>query len=149
MAEDEAEQLPLSPREAAMPPRNEIPAKAKIGMPSPAPKAPQPPEAEWTPPPAPRPNYFEKMLPGESRNPPPPPGPELARDDSIPRVPEMDSEPAANEPHEDEIVPAAVLKAYKVKKMEFGPDYILPKPFDPRLIERIPAAIIKAVKKGK
>ena len=48
-----------------------------------------------------------------------------------------------------EKVPASVLKAYKVKKMEFGPDYILPKPFDPRLIERIPAAIIKAVKKGK
>jgi malate dehydrogenase (oxaloacetate-decarboxylating)(NADP+) len=48
-----------------------------------------------------------------------------------------------------EKVPASVLKAYKVKKMAFGPDYILPKPFDPRLIERIPAAIIKAVKKGK
>jgi malate dehydrogenase (oxaloacetate-decarboxylating)(NADP+) len=48
-----------------------------------------------------------------------------------------------------EKVPASVLKAYKAKKMEFGPDYILPKPFDPRLIERIPAAIIKAVKKGK
>ena len=48
-----------------------------------------------------------------------------------------------------EKVPASVLKAYKVKKMAFGPDYILPKPFDPRLIERIPAAIVKAVKKTK
>jgi len=48
-----------------------------------------------------------------------------------------------------EKVPASVLKAYKAKKMAFGPDYILPKPFDPRLIERIPAAIIKAAKKSK
>ncbi len=47
-----------------------------------------------------------------------------------------------------EKVPASVLKAYNLKKLEFGPDYILPKPFDPRLIERIPAAIIKAVKRG-
>ncbi|MEW6133593.1 MAG: malic enzyme-like NAD(P)-binding protein [Pseudomonadota bacterium] len=46
-----------------------------------------------------------------------------------------------------EKVPASVLKAYKVKKMKFGPDYILPKPFDPRLIERIPAAIVRAAKK--
>ena len=46
-----------------------------------------------------------------------------------------------------EKVPASVFKAYKVKKMEFGPDYILPKPFDPRLIDRIPAAIIKAARK--
>ena len=48
-----------------------------------------------------------------------------------------------------EKVPASVLKAYKLKKLKFGPGYILPKPFDPRLIERIPAAIIKAVKKAK
>ncbi len=46
-----------------------------------------------------------------------------------------------------EKVPASVLKAYKLKKLSFGPDYILPKPFDPRLIKRIPTAIIKAVKK--
>jgi malate dehydrogenase (oxaloacetate-decarboxylating)(NADP+) len=48
-----------------------------------------------------------------------------------------------------EKVPKSVLKAYKLKKLKFGPEYILPKPFDPRLIERIPAAIIKAVKKSK
>ncbi len=47
-----------------------------------------------------------------------------------------------------EKVPASVLKAYNLKSLKFGPDYILPKPFDPRLIERIPAAIIKAVKRG-
>lgn len=47
-----------------------------------------------------------------------------------------------------EKVPKSVLKAYGLKKLKFGPEYILPKPFDPRLIERIPAAIIKAVKRG-
>ena len=48
-----------------------------------------------------------------------------------------------------EPVPKSVLQAYGLKDLEFGKDYILPKPFDPRLIERIPAAIIKAVKKSK
>ena len=43
-----------------------------------------------------------------------------------------------------EPVPAAVLKAYKLKKLAFGPDYILPKPFDPRLVERVPRAVAKA-----
>jgi malate dehydrogenase (oxaloacetate-decarboxylating)(NADP+) len=41
-----------------------------------------------------------------------------------------------------------VLKAYKLKKLAFGPDYILPKPFDPRLAEVIPAAVAKAAKRG-
>lgn len=45
-----------------------------------------------------------------------------------------------------EPVPAAVLKAYKLKKLSFGPDYILPKPFDPRLAERVPQAVAKAAK---
>src|SRR5574338_356659 len=36
-----------------------------------------------------------------------------------------------------EPVPASVLKAYKLKKLKFGPDYILPKPFDPRLAQRV------------
>ena len=45
-----------------------------------------------------------------------------------------------------EPVPASVLKAYKLKKLKFGPDYILPKPFDPRLRERVPQAVAKAVK---
>jgi len=47
-----------------------------------------------------------------------------------------------------EPVPAAVLKAYKLKQLKFGPDYILPKPFDPRLAERVPQAVAKAAKKG-
>ncbi len=45
-----------------------------------------------------------------------------------------------------EEVPASVLKAYKLKKLKFGPDYILPKPFDPRLIKRIPKAIVRVVR---
>lgn len=44
-----------------------------------------------------------------------------------------------------EPVPAEVLAIYKVDSMEFGRDYILPKPFDPRLIDRIPPAVAKAV----
>ncbi len=47
-----------------------------------------------------------------------------------------------------EPVPASVLKAYKLKKLVFGPDYILPKPFDPRLAERVPQAVAKAVLKS-
>ncbi|HQT00870.1 MAG: malate dehydrogenase [Hydrogenophilales bacterium 16-64-46] len=46
-----------------------------------------------------------------------------------------------------EPVPASVLKAYKLKKLAFGPDYILPKPFDPRLRERVPQAVAKAARK--
>ena len=44
-----------------------------------------------------------------------------------------------------EPVPAEVLAIYKVDSMEFGREYILPKPFDPRLIDRIPPAVAKAV----
>jgi len=41
-------------------------------------------------------------------------------------------------------VPASVLKVYGEKELRFGPKYILPKPFDPRLIEVVPAAVAKA-----
>ncbi|NOR72411.1 MAG: NADP-dependent malic enzyme [Mariprofundaceae bacterium] len=41
-------------------------------------------------------------------------------------------------------VPDAVLRAYGNEFMRFGPEYILPKPFDPRLIEVVPAAVAKA-----
>ncbi|HWS03819.1 MAG TPA: malic enzyme-like NAD(P)-binding protein, partial [Gammaproteobacteria bacterium] len=37
-----------------------------------------------------------------------------------------------------------VLKAYKLDKLEFGPDYIIPKPFDTRLIMRIAPAVAEA-----
>ncbi len=43
-----------------------------------------------------------------------------------------------------EPVPDEVLKAYDKESMEFGPDYIIPTPLDPRLPERIPAAIAQA-----
>jgi malate dehydrogenase (oxaloacetate-decarboxylating)(NADP+) len=48
-----------------------------------------------------------------------------------------------------EPVPASVLKAYKLRKLVFGPDYILPKPFDPRLVDRVPQAVAKAAKASK
>lgn len=44
-----------------------------------------------------------------------------------------------------ESVPQVVLDAYQLRQLSFGKDYILPKPFDPRLIERIPPAVAAAV----
>ncbi len=43
-----------------------------------------------------------------------------------------------------ESVPQEVLDAYGVKEMTFGKEYIIPKPFDPRLLERISGAVAKA-----
>jgi malate dehydrogenase (oxaloacetate-decarboxylating)(NADP+) len=43
-----------------------------------------------------------------------------------------------------EPVPQEVLAAYQLDHLEFGPEYILPKPFDPRLIERVPPAVAAA-----
>ena len=43
-----------------------------------------------------------------------------------------------------EAVPDEVLAAYGVESMSFGADYILPKPFDPRLIDRLPKAVAEA-----
>lgn len=43
-----------------------------------------------------------------------------------------------------EPVPEEVLKAYNLDKLEFSKDYIIPKPLDPRLPQRIPAIISKA-----
>ena len=43
-----------------------------------------------------------------------------------------------------EPVPDEVLAAYSGRKMQYGPDYIIPVPFDPRLITRIPIAVAKA-----
>ncbi|MBI2779084.1 MAG: malate dehydrogenase [Gammaproteobacteria bacterium] len=43
-----------------------------------------------------------------------------------------------------EPVPRDVLEAYKLDHLEFGPDYIIPKPFDLRLIDRVPAAVARA-----
>lgn len=43
-----------------------------------------------------------------------------------------------------ETVPEQVNIAYGEKKISFGKDYILPKPFDPRLMTEIPPAVAKA-----
>ena len=43
-----------------------------------------------------------------------------------------------------EPVPAEVLRAYDLDRLEFGPEYIIPKPLDPRLIKAIPPAVAKA-----
>ncbi len=47
-----------------------------------------------------------------------------------------------------EPVPEEVLVAYQLTHLEFGSEYILPKPFDPRLIERIPPAVAAAWQGG-
>ncbi len=41
-------------------------------------------------------------------------------------------------------VPKDVLDAYGLKSLKFGKDYIIPKPFDPRLIDTIPIAVKEA-----
>jgi malate dehydrogenase (oxaloacetate-decarboxylating)(NADP+) len=41
-------------------------------------------------------------------------------------------------------VPDSVLQAYGLDRLGFGPDYIIPKPFDPRLRELVPAAVARA-----
>ncbi|MCC5851393.1 MAG: malate dehydrogenase [Alkalimonas sp.] len=43
-----------------------------------------------------------------------------------------------------EPVPEAVLKAADVVALEFGPEYIIPKPMDPRLLERVSKAVSEA-----
>lgn len=43
-----------------------------------------------------------------------------------------------------EPVPAEVLQAYGLESLGFGPDYIIPKPFDPRLIAHVPPAVARA-----
>ncbi|MGB1110750.1 MAG: malate dehydrogenase, partial [Gammaproteobacteria bacterium] len=43
-----------------------------------------------------------------------------------------------------EPVPQEVLDAYGLESLEFGPEYIVPTPFDPRLMEWVPPAVAKA-----
>ncbi len=45
-------------------------------------------------------------------------------------------------------VPKSVLDIYQIKKLSFGKDYFIPKPFDPRLIELVPKAIFDAAVKS-
>jgi hypothetical protein len=110
MADEEAEQLPLSPREAAAPSSRELPGKDQDVLP----------DFGGEPPPPPRPSSFDKMWPTEDRNPPAAPEPAPSRPESIPRVPEMDDvEPVAEEPRDEEINPVAVLKSGVVDGMGY------------------------------
>jgi malate dehydrogenase (oxaloacetate-decarboxylating)(NADP+) len=43
-----------------------------------------------------------------------------------------------------EEVPESVLKAYGVKSLRFGPEYIIPKPFDPGVLFHVSPAVAKA-----
>lgn len=43
-----------------------------------------------------------------------------------------------------EKVPAEVLEAYELESLEFGREYIIPKPLDPRLISRVAPAVARA-----
>lgn len=47
-----------------------------------------------------------------------------------------------------ESVPQAVLDAYQLKSLSFGKDYIIPKPFDERLMSRVSSAVAKAALEG-
>lgn len=37
-----------------------------------------------------------------------------------------------------------ILEAYRLQALEFGPQYIIPKPFDPRLMDFVPPAVARA-----
>ncbi len=43
-----------------------------------------------------------------------------------------------------EDVPDSVIKAYNLKDIRFGPEYIIPKPFDPRVLMREAVAVARA-----
>src|SRR5690348_13538664 len=43
-----------------------------------------------------------------------------------------------------EEVPDQVVAAYRGRKLRYGPEYLIPTPFDPRLITAVPAAVAKA-----
>lgn len=46
-------------------------------------------------------------------------------------------------------VSEVVANAYQNETLKFGPDYIIPKPFDPRLVTAIPPAVAKAAMDSK
>lgn len=48
-----------------------------------------------------------------------------------------------------EPVPSQVLEAYQLQSLSFGKDYIIPKPFDPRLMEYVAGAVARAAKAGE
>lgn len=48
-----------------------------------------------------------------------------------------------------EAVPQSVLDAYNLDELNFGKDYLIPKPFDPRLIDWVAKAVRDAYKENK
>jgi len=48
-----------------------------------------------------------------------------------------------------EPVPETVLTAYGLDELRFGPEYIIPKPLDPRLMERVAPAVARAAVASK
>jgi len=44
----------------------------------------------------------------------------------------------------EEEVPDSVLAAYGLERLRFGPEYIIPKPFDPRVLLRVAPAVARA-----
>ena len=48
-----------------------------------------------------------------------------------------------------EPVPPQVLEAYQLPSLSFGKNYIIPKPFDPRLMEYVAGAVARAAKAGE
>lgn len=48
-----------------------------------------------------------------------------------------------------EPVPPQVLEAYQLQSLSFGKEYIIPKPFDPRLMEFVAGAVARAAKSGE
>jgi malate dehydrogenase (oxaloacetate-decarboxylating)(NADP+) len=45
-------------------------------------------------------------------------------------------------------VPQTVLDAYHLSELSYGKDYIIPKPFDPRLIEQVAGAVARAAQQA-
>ncbi len=43
-----------------------------------------------------------------------------------------------------EDVPDEVSAAYRGRRLQYGPDYVIPTPFDPRLVVKVPLAVAKA-----
>jgi malate dehydrogenase (oxaloacetate-decarboxylating)(NADP+) len=43
-----------------------------------------------------------------------------------------------------EPVPDSVLRAYDLERLSFGPEYLIPKPFDPRVLWRVAPAVARA-----
>ena len=43
-------------------------------------------------------------------------------------------------------VPQEVLDAYQLTELSFGNEYIIPKPFDPRLMERVSGRVADAAR---